>query len=231
MSKVLGVLGGMGPAATLDFLTKLQAYTPAERDQDHIRVIVDINPHVPDQSDPFAKPGPVLAEMAGALRGAGAEVLAIACNSAHVYADLISRSAGLPLIDMIATAAQAARQTGARRAGVLAAKQGLKLYHEYLAAQGMGLVALSVPDQKALMELILRIKGGDMGSEVRSGMADLVQALLADGAETVILGCTEAPMVIDVAEYRHSLIDPADLLARRCVAVCLGAEPVPVLEI
>ena len=78
MSKVLGVLGGMGPAATLDFLTKLQAYTPAQRDQDHIRVIVDINPQVPDRNDPFAKPGPVLAEMAGALRGAGADVLAIA---------------------------------------------------------------------------------------------------------------------------------------------------------
>ena len=123
MSKVLGVLGGMGPAATLDFLTKLQAHTPAQKDQDHIRVIVDINPHVPDQSDPFSKPGPVLAEMAGALRGAGAEVLAIACNSAHAYADLISRSSGLPLIDMIATASQAARQTGARRAGVLALHQ------------------------------------------------------------------------------------------------------------
>ena len=71
-SKVLGVLGGMGPAATVDFLAKLQAYTPAERDQDHIRVLVDINPQVPDRNDPFAKPGPVLAEMAGALRGGGA---------------------------------------------------------------------------------------------------------------------------------------------------------------
>ena len=230
MSKVLGVLGGMGPAATLDFLTKLQAHTPAQKDQDHIRVIVDINPHVPDQSDPFAKPGPVLAEMAGALRGAGAEVLAIACNSAHAYADLISRSSGLPLIDMIATASQAARQTGARRAGVLAAKPGVKLYHEYLAAQGMGLISLPAPEQKTLMELILKIKGGDTGSEVRRSIADLVQVLLADGAETVILGCTEAPMVINVAEYRHPLIDPSDLLARRCVAVCLGAEPVPILE-
>ena len=78
MSKILGVLGGMGPAATLDFLTKLQAFTPVKREQDHIRVIVDINPHVPDESDPFAKPGPILAEMAGALRGAGADVLAMA---------------------------------------------------------------------------------------------------------------------------------------------------------
>ena len=83
MSQVLGVLGGMGPAATLDFLGKLQALTPANKDQDHIRVIVDINPQVPDRNDPFAQPGPVLAEMAGGLQGAGAQVLAIACNTAH----------------------------------------------------------------------------------------------------------------------------------------------------
>ena len=71
MSLVLGVRGGMGPAATLDFLTKLQAFTPVKQEKDHIRVIVDINPQVPDRNDPFAKPGPVLAEMAGALHGAG----------------------------------------------------------------------------------------------------------------------------------------------------------------
>ena len=64
MSLVLGVLGGMGPAATLDFLAKLQALTPAERDQDHIRTLVDINPQVPDRNDPLNKPGPVLADSA-----------------------------------------------------------------------------------------------------------------------------------------------------------------------
>ena len=74
----------MGPAATVDFLAKLQALTPTEREQDHIRTIVDINPQVPDFNDPLAKPGPVLAEMAGALQGAGAEVLAIACLVAGV---------------------------------------------------------------------------------------------------------------------------------------------------
>ncbi|WP_333806964.1 aspartate/glutamate racemase family protein, partial [Phenylobacterium sp.] len=131
MSRVLGVLGGMGPAATLDFLGKLQALTPVERDEDHIRVIVDINPQIPDRNDPFARPGPVLAEMAGGLQGAGAQVLAIACDSAHVHADLISRASGLPLVDMIETASRAARDTGARRAGVLGARDAVRLYHEY----------------------------------------------------------------------------------------------------
>jgi aspartate racemase len=230
MSKVLGVLGGMGPAATLDFLTKLQALTPAERDQDHIRVIVDINPQVPDRNDPFAKPGPVLAEMAGALRGAGAEVLAIACNTAHAYADLVSRSSGLPLIDMIGTAAKAARDTGARRAGVVGTKQAIKLYREYLAAQGMGLVTLPAEAQEAFMALLYKIKGGDTGPQVRQGMADLAQILAAEGAEAIIAGCTEVPLVLGQADTRLPLLDAGALLAKRCVDVCLGLEPVPVLE-
>src|SRR3954463_10636837 len=142
-SLVLGVLGGMGPAATLEFLAKLQAYTPAEKDQDHIRVIADINPKAPDRNVPGSGAGAVLAEMAGALRGAGAEVLVMPCNTAHADAGLIQRASGLPLIDLIETGASAARDLGARCVGVVGTKGALKLYREYLAAQAMGLVTLA----------------------------------------------------------------------------------------
>jgi aspartate racemase len=226
-SLTLGVLGGMGPAATLDFLAKIQAFTPAESDQDHIRVLVDINPKVPDRNTPGSLAGPVLAEMAGALRGAGADVLAIACNTAHAHADLIQRASGLPLIDMIETGARAARDTGAMRAGVLGTKGALKLYREYLAAQAMGLVTLDSERQEAFMELLYRIKGGDVGSEVRKTMKAHAKALIADGAEVVIAGCTEVPLVLSPADLQGALIDPGELLAKRCVAVCLGWEAAP----
>ena len=230
MTRVLGVLGGMGPAATLDFLTKLQALTPAKRDQDHIRVIVDINPQTPDRNDPFAKPGPVMAEMAGGLHGAGAEVLAIACNTAHAYAALVSRASGLPLIDMIETATRAARETGARRVGVLGTRQAIKLYHEFIAAQGMGLIALPQTSQDAFMALLDKIKAGDLGDEVRQGMADLAKILVAEGAEAIIAGCTEVPLVLTADKVSVPLIDSSEALARRCVAVCLGLEPLPSAE-
>lgn len=227
MSRVLGVLGGMGPAATLDFLGKLQALTPVDRDEDHIRVIVDINPQIPDRSDPFARPGPVLAEMAGGLQGAGAQVLAIACDSAHVHADLISRASGLPLVDMIETASRAARDSGARRAGVLGARDAVRLYHEYIAAQGMGLVTLPRDDQARFMDLVGRIKAGDLGAAVREGMRQLAEVLVREGAEAVIAGCTEVPLVLDPGDVRAPLIDAGEELARRCVSVCLGLEPLP----
>lgn len=217
----------MGPAATLDFLGKLQALTPVERDEDHIRVIVDINPQIPDRSDPFARPGPVLAEMAGGLQGAGAQVLAIACDSAHVHADLISRASGLPLVDMIETASRAARDSGARRAGVLGARDAVRLYHEYIAAQGMGLVTLPRDDQARFMDLVGRIKAGDLGAAVREGMRQLAEVLVREGAEAVIAGCTEVPLVLDPGDVRAPLIDAGEELARRCVSVCLGLEPLP----
>ena len=228
-SLTLGLLGGMGPAATLDFLTKLQAFTPANSDQDHIRVIADINPKVPDRNVPGSGAGPILAEMAGALRGAGADVLAIACNTAHAHADLIQRASGLPLIDMIETGAQAARDTGARRAGVLGTKGALRLYREYLAAQAMGMVTLDPVRQDDFMATLYKIKAGDVGAAVRREMAGYAHDLIGGGAEAIIAGCTEVPLVLAPGDLRVPLIDPGELLAKRCVAVCLGLEPMPVL--
>ena len=230
-SLTLGVLGGMGPAATLDFLTKLQQFTPAETDQDHLRVLVDINPKVPDRNTFSADAGPVLAEMAGALAGAGAEVLAIACNTAHAHADLIQRASGLPLVDMIATGARAARETGAIRVGVLGTKGGIRLYREYLAAQAMGLVMLTPVRQEAFMATLYRIKAGEVGRDVQREMQGYADDLAADGAEALIAGCTEVPLVLDPDAQKLDFIDPGELLARRCVAVCLGLEPLPSMPI
>jgi aspartate racemase len=228
-SLVLGVLGGMGPAATLEFLNQVHDFTPAKRDQDHIRILMDLNPKVPDRNVPGSGAGAVLAEMAGALAGAGAEVLAMPCNTAHAHADLIQRASGLPLIDLIETGASAARDSGARRVGVLGTKGALRLYREYLAAQAMGLVTLEPERQDEFMATIYKIKGGDLGPGVRREMAGYAADLIAAGAEAVVAGCTEAPLVMDASDVRVPFIDPGELLARRCVAVCLGLEPVPAL--
>lgn len=215
--KTLGVLGGMGPAATLDFLARLQAATPATRDQDHIRVLVDINPHIPDRNTDSAAAGPVLGAMAAGLAGAGAEVLAIACNTAHAYADIIREASGLPLIDMIDIACEAARDAGARRVGVLGTPTAVALYSARLAGLGLEPVVPDAAQQARFMELVYRIKAGDLGAEVRDGMADLAAGM---DAEALIAGCTEVPLVLDPARLGIPLLDAGALLAERCVAVC-----------
>lgn len=224
MSLVLGLLGGMGPAATVDFLAKLQALTPAERDQDHIRVLVDLNPQAPDRNTDSTAAGLELADMAQGLAGAGAEVLAIACNTAHAHARDVQQAAGLPLIDMIECAAAEAQATGEQRVGVLGTKQALRLYHEHLAARGLSAVFLPAERQAAFMDLLYRIKGGDLGDDVRTGMRALAQDLVAAGARTLIAGCTEVPLVIGPQDLGCPLIDSSAALARRCVAVCKGWE-------
>lgn len=224
MSAVLGLLGGMGPAATLDFLAKLQALTPAESDHDHIRVLVDLNPDVPDLAADQAAAAATLAEMAEGLAGAGAEVLAIACNAAHVHAQVVQAASGLPLIDMIESAAAEAQATGVQRVGVLGTKLALRLYHEHLAARGLSAVFLSPNRQGSFMETLHRIKGGDVGRAVRKDMIGLAKDLVAEGAGAIIAGCTEVPLVIKSEDLPVPMIDGAEALARRCVAICKGWE-------
>ncbi|MFB2351096.1 aspartate/glutamate racemase family protein, partial [Priestia megaterium] len=94
-------------------------------------------------------------------------------------------------------------------------------YREYLAARGLGLVTLPAERQEAFMALLYRIKAGDLSREARTEMAGLARDLVAEGAETLIAGCTEAPLVLGPADTQVPLIDAGDLLASQCVAVCL----------
>jgi aspartate racemase len=220
MSKVLGVLGGMGPAATLDFLAKLQAATPVKREQDHLRVLVDINPHVPDRNVSTSDPGPVLAAMATGLRDGGAEVLAIACNTAHAYADEV-RASGLPLVDMLETAGLAAQAKGATIVGVLGTSLALSLYRDRFSHMGLEVVMLDDHEQVEFMALLYRIKQGDVGPASRETMAALAHRLVGKGAQGVVAGCTEVPLVLDSGDLSAPFLDATEELARRCVAVCL----------
>lgn len=221
MSKVLGVLGGMGPAATLDFLAKLQAATPVKREQDHLRVLVDINPHVPDRNVSTSDPGPVLAAMATGLRNGGAQVLAIACNTAHAYAEDV-RASGLPLVDMLATAGLAAQAKGATTVGVLGTSLALGLYRDRFSHMGLEVVMLDDHEQVEFMALLYRVKQGDLGVASRETMAALAHRLVGKGAQSVVAGCTEVPLVLSASDLTVPFLDATEELARRCVAVCLG---------
>jgi len=223
MSKVLGVLGGMGPAATVAFLARVQALTPARGDEDHVRVVMDMNPQVPNRHTQPEAAGRILGEMAARLRDAGAEVLAMPCNTAHAHAAAI-RAAGVPFIDMVAETAKAAAAGGAARIGVLATPGGEALYAEALAAEGVEMVRLSDADRARFMSVVFGAKAGDVGPEQRAAMRELAAALIAAGAQGIIGGCTEVPLLLDagdVAVAAVPLTDSAEVLARVCVEACL----------
>ena len=125
--RTVGVMGGMGPAATVDFLDRVRRRTPARLDADHLRLLVDSDPTLPDRhaalADGGPSPGPRLVAMAQGLERAGAQGLVLVCNSAHAWADEIRAAVAVPFIDMVAetAAALARRHPHVRRPGLLAA--------------------------------------------------------------------------------------------------------------
>jgi len=219
MGKVLGVLGGMGPAATVAFLARVQALTPAERDADHIRILADINPQVPDRQRAPDAAEAMLGRMAMRLRDAGAQVLAMPCNTAHALTTTI-RKVGLPFIDMIAETAEAAAAGGARKIGVLATPGGEALYTRALQARGAKIVRLTGADRQAIMACINAVKAGDVGEAPRAEMRRLAAALVGAGAEVVIAGCTEVPLLLGPQDVSVPLVDSAEVLAAACVKAC-----------
>ena len=220
MGKVLGVLGGMGPAATVAFMERVLALTPAGRDEDHIRMLVDLNPRVPNRhSDPDGARR-VLGEMAARLRDLGAEALAMPCNTAHAHAEAIRAASGLPFIDMIAETSDRAAADGARRVGVLATPGGEALYESALTARGLETVRLEGADREAVMAAIFAVKAGDVGEGPSGEMRRLAAALAAAGAEAVIAGCTEVPLLIEAGDVAVPLVNSAEALAAACVRAC-----------
>lgn len=216
MTGVIGILGGMGPAATVDFMARLLAATPAQRDEDHFRLLVDCNPHVPNrnraQAGEGASPGPVLAAMARGLERQGATLLAMPCNAAHAYAADIRGAVSIPFVSMIEETgrALARRHPEAERVGLLAVDGTLAagLYQPHL----RGPVLLAPEDQARFMALVYRIKGGDTGAAARREMAAFAATLVAAGAEVVIAGCTEVPLVLDPEDVAVPLLATTDIL-------------------
>lgn len=230
----VGVLGGMGPAATIDLMTRVLHRSPRGREQDGVRLIVDSNPAVPDRNDAILRggpsPAPMLAAMARGLEAAGADFLVMACNTAHAFQFDIERSVGIPFVSIVEEAsAVAARQAPSGTVGLLAAEGCLAagLYQEELARRGLSCVTLEGERLAEFMDLLYAIKSGDLGPAVAGAMASLARALEAQGAGVLVAACTEVPLVLDAAATGVPLIDATETLAAAVVDYATGARPLP----
>ncbi len=223
--KLVGVLGGMGPDATVDFMAKVIARTPATCDQNHVHMIVDHNPAVPNRQAAILgggeDPAPALAGMAKRLASAGADFLVIPCNTAYVFAESIVAAVNIPLVNIIDVTIDALREQvpDATAAGVLATNGCLAagVYQDALSKAGLDIVLPDNDELARLMGLINGIKGGHQGEAVSSAMAALANALETRGAQAIIAGCTEIPLVLDDSMLSVPLISSTDELARRTV--------------
>ncbi|MGE0044380.1 MAG: aspartate/glutamate racemase family protein [Hyphomonadaceae bacterium] len=222
--KTVGIIAGLGPAAGADFFEKLVRATPATRDQDHLRVLIDSNPHIPDRNAAIEgrgpSPGPALAETARNLECAGAEVVVMACNAAHRWQSDIEAALTVPFLSMVDASAEAAARTGARRIGILAADACVKaqLYPNALARARLEAVELPPDRQADLMALIYAVKRGETRTDLLEPMLELAESLVADGAEALIAGCTEVPIVLEAGDVSVPFISSTDALIAKVLA-------------
>lgn len=201
--RLTGILGGMGPEATVLLMQKLIEAQPAEDDADHIPLIVFSNPQVPSRIKALIErtgpsPAPVLADMARRLEAAGAEALAMPCNTAHAYAAEIRAAVGIPFLDMVAeTAGHLARRHGpGTRVGLLAspAVHLAAVFDAPLAARG--LTPVYPRDEAPLLALIRAVKAGRTGTAERAELARLATTLTEDqGCAAILVACTELSLL------------------------------------
>ena len=233
--KTVGVLGGMGPEATVDFMAKVIALTDAIRDQDHVRMLVDHNPQVPNRQDAILgdgeDPGPVLADMAADLEASGADFLVIPCNTAYVFEDAILAATHIPLISIVGVSIAAAQESapGAKRIGLLATDGCLQagIYQAGLKAAGLAAELPTADELRELMSLVNSIKAGKQTDATRGAMAGLAEALVSRGAGAIIAGCTEIPLVLGEDAVSVPLISSTDALAAITVELATGKLRLP----
>ena len=232
---VVGVLGGMGPLAGIDFMHKLLLASPAHCDQQHIPVVLSSIPQIPDRSKAFRGegPSPVAAMVSSAERlvRAGAGLIVIACNTAHLWFDAVQQAVGLPMLHMVDVALEDALHThGGKpgRIGLLATDATLAshLYdHRPLQNPHAAAIQWVLPTARDVAEWVMpgitAVKAGNL-QQGTGLLLSAAQALQARGADCVILGCTEIPLVLNNRNAPIRVLDASEALARRAVAWSLA---------
>ena len=230
-SPVLGILGGLGPMATVYFYELLTSHTDADCDQDHIDIIINSHATTPDRSafitgrsddDPLA----VMVEDIRRMKTYGADLVAIPCNTAHYFYDKLKASTDLPILNIMEETAAKLASLGVRRAGILATDGTVYsgTYDRFLSAHGIDCIRPAQDDQKTVMRIIY--------DEIKNGKSPDVDAFLAlserlrgAGAEALILGCTELSLIKKHYDLPPYFIDSLDVLAAATIEAC-GKTPI-----
>ncbi len=230
--KVAGILGGMGPEATVDLMQRIIALTPAADDADHVRCIVDNNPKVPSRIKAIIEgngedPGPCMADMGRRLETWGADFLVIACNTAHHYYQAVQDAVDIPVIHLVGLVTdhllrQYPQHT---RIGILAspAVAMTGLYTQKFRPKGLTDIWPDPAVQDEMLNVIMSIKRGDLGPEVVMRYTNICSHLAEKGATLAVVACTELS-ALD-SDLPIPSVDAAQVLAQEIVDVAKNRKP------
>ena len=226
MKKKLGIIGGLGPMASAQFLQLLTAMTDADCDQEHIEAILYSRPQTPDRTAYLLgkcpdSPLPVMLDSAKTLESLGCGVLVIPCMTAYSFAEEIAAQCSAELIHPIKESAKVLKARGMSKIGIMATDGTLQIgtFQKALTEEGLTPLVPDATNQREVMSIIYR--------DVKSGRpADLEQfhavahSLRAGGAECVILGCTELSVIKQTQEIGRGFLDAMEVLAVRAIEAC-----------
>lgn len=225
-SKVLGVLGGLGPMATAYFYELVTAHTKVQRDQDHIDMVISSRATTPDRTayilgeskdDPFV----VMEADARRLVGYGAGVIAIPCNTAHFFYERLNEVIEVPVLNMIGDTVQRAKALGSRKVGVLATDGTVRTetYQRVCRRQQLACTVPAAAGQQRVMRVIYDdIKAGrppDMDAFMATA-----EELFAEGCDVIILGCTELSLLKRNGGLDRRFLDSMEVLAEAAILAC-----------
>lgn len=215
---VLGILGGLGPGATVSFMDEILEQTPATHDQEHIEMVVYNDPKVPDRNYPERRDGegplPRLIRNARRLETAGADYIVIASNTTHRYHDSINDAVDVPVPHMLSLVRDELRELDYQSIGVLTTTTAIDIGLFDNTFEGTEIGAMYPTDREQMMDAIYAFKRGEKAT-AKQLMDDCVKELVEDGIGAVVLGCTE----LSALPWEHDIpsIDPAEVLASHCV--------------
>lgn len=230
--KIVGILGGMGPEATVDLMQRIIRLTPALDDADHIRCIVDNNPKVPSRIKAIIEgdgedPGPCMADMGKRLETWGADFLVIACNTAHYYYHAVQEAVSIPVINLIDLVAGYVKNhfPDLDKVGLLAspAVAMTGLYSRRFGRMGVEDVWPDPDQQERLLDIIKSVKQGDTGPRVRDGYAQVCENLKRKGVALAVVACTELSALGEKLPLQS--VDAAEVLAIEIVQVATHRKP------
>ncbi len=226
MSRILGIIGGMGPMASAYLVERITALTRAARDADHIELLLYSRPSIPDRTKAILagapSPLPLIQSTARALCEAGAGVLAMPCITAHAYYDELAAALPVPLLHMPRETAREVAARGEARAGILATDGTVKAGVLTAALEEYGVTPIlpSPRAQAAVMSLIYDdIKAGRAPDMAKFALA--AEELRGAGAGVILLGCTELSL-LPRENRAPDILDPIDILARAAILACGG---------
>lgn len=226
MKKTLGILGGMGPAATVYFMDLVVGMTLANTDQDHLNILVRSIPSIPDRTsyilDPQSEsPLPAMVKNSRSLAASGADLVAIPCITAHYFYDSLQDAIPIPIINAVEETVSYLRNHGVKRVGIMATSGTVHagIFQTALQEQGLEPVLPTAQAQQDIMDLIyLDIKTGRPADMVKFRLAEA--ELRGNGAEIIILGCTELSIIKRDSRIGPGFIDVLDVLAKSAIERC-----------